>query len=343
MPSSCFHSWLRIGLQCLVLVAVLLLASGGHAAGETVAFPSRPITLIVPYPGGGANDIVGRLIAKEMALALGNPVVVSNVGGASGTLGLAALAKANADGYTVGLGTVSTLAVMPASAHNVGYDPLRSFTPVGQIFSAPCLVVVSGRLPVSDLREFVEFARARPGKLNFGSVGPGSITHFAGRMFEAATGVDLVHIPYTGTARPRVDLLAGRIDAMFDQLGAFALDDLRSGRLKALAVMGRERHPLLPDVPTTSEAGVPDLELHVWSGLIAPADVPPPIIGRLSDVLEASLRTDAVREGLLHVGMQPAYRSAGDFGAFIAHELANWTAVVRRSGFSREQGPAERR
>src|SRR5438128_2316972 len=274
------------------LLAALLLAAG-QVAAQT--YPARPVKLLVPFPPGGNTDIVGRLIAQKLSDGFGQQVYVENRGGAGGTIGAEAAAKSPADGYTLFFSTTGTLASAPSLQPNLRYDPIKDFAPISTLANAPVVVIVAASLPPKNLRELIQQAKAQPGALKFGSAGTGHFVHIAGEMFKASAGVDLLHVPYKGVAQALVDLLAGRIDVMFDAFAQYQ-PHLQSGKLRALAVANPTRLARLPDVPTTAEAGLPDFMLASWFGLAAPAGTPREIIDRVNAEARKALAGADVRE-----------------------------------------------
>lgn len=312
-----------------VFAAALAALSGGGALAE--AYPSKPVRMIVPFPPGGVIDIVGRVIAEPLGHRLGQPVVVDNRAGAAGTIGVEAGAKSPPDGYTLTLGTTGTLASAPALYPALGYDPLKSFAPIGLATTAPFLVVAHPSVPAESLRELVDLARAKPNQLSFGSVGSGSPPHIAGEMFKAGAGVELLHVPYKGLPTAVADLLAGRTQVMFNQLAPFQAH-VAAGKLKALAVAGPQRVAQLPGVPTAAEAGFPGYEVSIWSGLLAPSATPQDIVSRLNQELSAVLASKEVQEKLSAQGFEVSRGTPEQFASLIVSETAKWSRAIRTSG-----------
>ena len=245
---------LRENAAVLLAACCGVLALSWSVAAPAQSWPSRPLRLIVPFPAGGSADLLGRALARKMSEGLAQQVVVENRAGAGGTIGIGAVAKSPADGYTLGLGTVSTLGMAPVVRADPPYDSLAAFAPVSLVASAPFLLVVNGSVPAKSLAELVELARSRPGQLNFASIGEGTLQHFSGESFKSLTGTAMVHVPYKGVAPALVDLLAGQVQIMFDILASFQLQNIQSGKLRALAVLGPARIAQLPAVPTTAES-----------------------------------------------------------------------------------------
>jgi tripartite-type tricarboxylate transporter receptor subunit TctC len=299
-------------------------------------YPSRPLRLVVPFPAGGSADLIGRALAKKMGEGLSQQVIVENRAGAGGTIGAGAVAKSPADGYTLGLGTVSTLGMAPVVRANPPYDSLAAFAPVSLVASAPFIVVVNASVPAKSLAELIALAKARPGGLNFASIGDGTLQHFTGESFKSLAGVDIVHVPYKGVAPALVDLLAGQVQIGFDVLASFQLQNLQSGRLRALAVLGPARVAQLPTVPTAAEAGLAGLEVTAWFGLIAPKGTPAEVVARLNAEVRKAVASAALREAIATQGLAPVADSPQEFAEVIGREIARWAQVVKTSGFKAE-------
>ena len=316
----------------------LALALGAFVCGAALAqgYPSRPLKLIVPFPAGGSSDLIGRALAKKMGEDLGQQLIVENRAGAGGTIGVGALAKSPADGYTLGLGTVSTLGMAPVVRAHPPYDTLAAFAPVSLVASAPFILVVNASVPASSLQELIALARARPGTLNFASIGDGTLQHFTGESFKSLARVDIVHVPYKGVAPALVDLLSGQVQIGFDILASFQLQNVQSGRLRALAVLGPRRVAQLPSLPTAAEAGLAGLEVTAWFGLIAPKGTPPEIVARLNAGVRKAVASAELREAIATQGLEPAADSPQEFAGIIEKEIARWAEVVKTSGFKVE-------
>jgi tripartite-type tricarboxylate transporter receptor subunit TctC len=317
-----------------VLLAALSVALG---VGAAVAqdYPSRPITLVVPFPPGGSTTIVARIVADKMSEALGQSIVVDNRGGAGGTVGSRAVAKSPADGYTILLGYTGTLAIGPTLYGNVGYDPRTDFEPIGRIATAPNTLVVHPSLPVHSVPELIAYGKASPGKLNYGSAGIGTVSHVCGEYFATAAGIKITHVPYKGTGPAIIDLLGGHIPMAFAPVPA-THENATSGKLRMLAVTSALRSTLLPDVPTIAEAALPGFEAVLRYGLVAPAGTPRAIIDKLNAALNAALRSDDVRARLALDGAEPLPSTPADYGADIDREETQWSRVVKASGAKAE-------
>jgi tripartite-type tricarboxylate transporter receptor subunit TctC len=309
--------------------SVFALSAQGSALAQ--AYPAKPVRIIVPLPVGNPPDFVARIIAQHLTVVFGQQVIVDNRPGVGGTIGAAAAAKSPADGYTLLLASTTTLSISPSLYSNPGYDPATSFAPISLAATAPFLVVVHPSVPARTLKELISLAKSRPGQLNFGSAGNGTPLHIGGEMLNTAAGVKMVHVPYKGVVPAVVDLLSGRIELMVEQLHPMA-QYVQSGRIRPLAVASSKRHPQLPDLPTTAEAGFPGYEVTAWFGLVAPSGTPADVLKRLSVEVVKVLQTKDVRDGLFNQGLIPASSSPEEFAAFIATESARWSRAVKASG-----------
>jgi tripartite-type tricarboxylate transporter receptor subunit TctC len=305
----------------------LAYAACGHAAG----YPDKPIRLIVPYAAGGSTDTTARLIAKGLAQQLGQSVVVENRAGAGGMIGQDLVAKAPADGYTLLFSAAGPLAVTPHAYAKVPYDPIHAFTPITLIAKAPLLLVANPKLGIDSVQELIAAARKNPGKITYASFGTGSAAHLAGELFKSVAGVDMVHVPYKGSAPGLVDVIGGQVNVMFDVLVS-ALPQVQAGKLKALAITLGQRSQLVPDVPTMQEAGVRGFEAGTWFGLLGPADMPPEIVARLSKATDQVLSESALQKELVAQGAEIAGGSAEDFRKFFLSEYDKWGQVAKSAG-----------
>lgn len=296
------------------------------------AYPSKPVRLIVPFPAGGPADIFGRGLAQGMSENLGQPVIVENVGGVGGVLGVDRAAKATPDGYTLALNSASTVSIAPFSLSKMPYDVKKDLALITVVVRVPEVLVVHPSLPVKDLAQLVAYAKANPGKVNFGSAGSGSITHLAGELLKAEAKVDMVHIPYKGAAPAVTDLIGGQV-----QMGIFdvpiLLGHIRAGKLKALAITSAKRAQTLPDVPTTAELGYPNVTSDNWYGLVAPAATPADVRKRIHAAATAALRNAALIEQYGKVSGVSSPGTPEDYAAFLATEQAKWSRVVTAIGF----------
>jgi len=297
------------------------------AQSAAAQYPNHSIKLIVPFPPAGATDIVGRIVAQKLSERLGQPVVVENRPGAGGTLGSDLAAKSPPDGYTLLIATSSTHSIGPV-LQKLPYDPIQDFAPITQVATVPDVLVVSPKLPVKDLREFVALARSQPGKLNFASSGIGTITHLNGELFRMVAKVDLVHVPYKGTQLSLPDLASGNVAMLVDSL-ASALPNIRNGHVRPLALKAAKRSPLLPEVPTFAEAGMPAFDVYTWFGMFAPAGTPPGIVARLQREVVASLKSPDLLERFEAVGAEPVGSTPQQFVERIRIDAAKWGEVIR--------------
>jgi tripartite-type tricarboxylate transporter receptor subunit TctC len=298
-------------------------------------YPTRPITLVVPFPPGGSTTIVARIVTERMADAIGQQFVVDNRGGAGGTLGTRQVAKSAPDGYTIALGYSGTLAIAPSLFPNLGYDVRTDFAPIGRIGVAPSAVVVHPSFPAHSVAELIAYAKANPGKVNYGSAGIGTVGHVAGEYFAIESGITLVHIPYKGTGPAITDLLGGHIPLSFSPIPAVH-ESAKSGLLRMLAVTSAKRSTLLPDVPTIAESGVPGFDAVLRYGLVAPAGTPRPIIERLNTALRTALESKEVGNRLAIEGAEPLPSTPEQYAVDIDREETQWSKVIKASGAKAE-------
>lgn len=298
------------------------------------AFPSKPITMIVPFPPGGPTDLVARVIAQEMSESMGQTVIIDNRGGANGNIGAVLAVKAAADGYTL-LYNTSSIALSPALYKSLSYDVKRDLAPVALTAVVPLALVVSPSVPANTVKEFITYAKANPGKLSYGSAGNGNVTHLGAFQFVKANGIDAVHIPYKGSAPADVDLVGGQIQFMTDTVNS-VMPFVRDKRLKMLAVTTSRRMSLFPDVPTLAESGMPGFEVGAWQGVMVPANTPAPIIQRLNSEVMKALQTPDVRRKLALQGAEPLGSTPEAYGEYVQKELIRWANVVKQTGVTLE-------
>ena len=303
-------------------------------AGGAPDFPSRPVRLIVPYAPGGAADVLGRMIGQKLAERWGQQVLVDNRPGAGGGIGAQAGAKAPADGYTLTVTPVGIMAVNPWVYAKLPYDPQRDFQPVTLIASSPFVLAVNPKLPVTTLREFIEHARANPGKLSVGNPGSGTGQHLGGEYLASSAGIRLVHVPYKGSAPATTDLLGGVIDAQFDLITL--LPHVKAGKLRALGVSSSRRMAALPEVPTLAEAGLPGFSVVAWNGVVAPAGTPMPVVEKIQKDIAQALAQRDVQDSLAAQGYEPGGQSPAEFAAFIRAELDKYGRIVKSAGIRAE-------
>jgi tripartite-type tricarboxylate transporter receptor subunit TctC len=307
-------------------------AAGLLVAGDALAqaYPVKPIRMIVPFPPGGPIDTMARLIGDQMSSALHQNVVIENRPGAGATIGSKAVAGAEPDGYTLLFASSGSLAVTPALYKNAGYDPVKSFAPVAAVSSGVLVLAVTPSLPVKNVKELVAYAKANPGKLNYGS-GLGTPPHVAWGLFKLQTGTDILYVPYQGAAPAITDLLAGRNHMIIDAPGVL-LAHIRDNKLRALAVTGPTRNANLPDVPTMVESGYPDFLMTFWTGVVAPAGTSPAIVTKLNEAINKGLQSAALKARLASFQVEPKPGSPADFAAFIASESKKWAEVIKAAG-----------
>ena len=322
-------------LKNLLCAAALLGLTVSAAQAQAQAFPNRPITLVIPFAPGGSTTIVGRGVADKMGELLGEKVVVDNRPGAGGTVGTKAVAKSEPDGYTLVLGYTGTLAIGPSLYKNAGYDPRKDFAPIGLIGNAPNSLVVHPSFPAKTIAELIAYAKANPGKVNFGSAGAGTVSHITGEYFAASAGIKLVHIPYKGTGPALTDLLGGHIPMAFAPIPA-SHPNVTAGALRALAVTSTTRSSLLPDVPTISESVLPGFDASLYYGLAAPAGTPRPIIDKLNKALRDALASDEVKKQLGNDGTEITPGTPEDYADFIDKDEKKWAQLVKTSGVEQE-------
>ena len=291
------------------------------------AYPNKPVRYIVPVAAGGGSDMVGRVVTERWGKQLGQTFVVDNQSGGGGVVACQATARAAADGYTLLQGYVATHGTTPAT-RRVPYDALKDFTPIGMIGATPNVLAINAAVPAKTVKEFVDYVRAHPGKVNYGSAGAGSLTHMTMELFKQETGAFMLHIPYRGIAPAINDLLGGQTQAMFPGLAA-ALPHLRSGRMRALAVTGKQRSPQLKDVPTMEEVGFKGFDAMQWYGCVAPANLPADIVRRLNETQVAVLKAPDLAEKLSGEAVEPWPMSPQQFGDFMRADIARWTALAK--------------
>ncbi|QRF57967.1 tripartite tricarboxylate transporter substrate binding protein [Variovorax paradoxus] len=312
------------------------LSAAACAAGPLAALAQndKPITIVVPYAPGGTTDMLGRLIAQQLGTALGRTVIVDNKPGAGTAIGASQVARSAPDGSTLLVATSTTLAINPWLYKKLSYDPAKDFAPVGLIGAVPLMVVVHPSVPARTLAELVALAKSRPEGLSYGSAGNGSPQHLGAEMFKFATGTAMTHVPYKGSALALTDLLGGQLQLMFTDI-APALQHVRSGKLRALAVTSKKRQPTFPDVPTVAESRLPgtaDFEAVAWQSIVAPAGTPAPVVERLSQEIAKVIAQPALRQKLENDGFEPGSSTPAQLAAYIRSESERWGQVIRASG-----------
>jgi tripartite-type tricarboxylate transporter receptor subunit TctC len=314
------------------LASIAAFAAAGAGLARADSYPDRRITMVIPFPAGGPHDVIARPLAQALGANLGQPVIVENrAGGAGGMLGTREVARATPDGYTIMLGSVSTLAVAPALYKDPGYDPRASFAPVALVSSEPTCLVAAPHVTATTLAEVVAYAKAHPGKLNYGAA-TGTLAQLAGDLFKLATGADIVFVPYKGGAAGLTDVLGGQVDLFFTAT-SIVTPFIQAGKLKPIAVMGEERVPQLADIPTMRESGF-DVVGYFWTGVLAPAGTPGAVVARLNGEINKALATPELRNAILKLSAQPKGGTPDDLAALIAAEVKKWPAVAKAAGTS---------
>jgi tripartite-type tricarboxylate transporter receptor subunit TctC len=313
-----------------VLAASAAVMASAAARGQAPAWPNRPITMFVPFSAGGPSDLFGRILAGGLSAELGQQVVIENKGGMGGVVGVAAMAKATPDGYTIGMNAAGPTAIAPFMVPNMPYEDkdIALLTPIALV---QMVVAVSPRLPVQSVAELIAYTRANPGKVNYGSSGPGGISHLAAELFRSAAGIDVVHVPYRGAAPAIQDLLAGQVQMVVLDAGIL-LPHIRGGAIRPLTVASKSRSVLLPDVPTTAEVGLPTVLSDNWYGLAAPAAVPKPVLDRIHAAAVAVLGTKEAADAMTAQGALIRPMTPAEFTDFVREEREKWGPVVKASG-----------
>jgi tripartite-type tricarboxylate transporter receptor subunit TctC len=323
-------------MKLVLAVTTLAIAFLGAAAlANAQDYPSRPITLIVPYAAGGGNDLMARTAAEKMSKTLGAQIVIENRGGAGGSIATRQIAKADPDGHTLGLGGTGTLAINPTLYGNVGYDPRKDFAPIGLIATSALVVCVYPSLAARSIPDLIALAKREPGKLNYASAGTGSGIHLGTEYFASMAGIKLTHIPYKGSSPALTDLVGGHVALYFSSLPP-AVGLVKEGKVRALAVTSAKRSPIFPDLPTVAEAALPGYEAVLHYGIVAPAGTPRPIIDKLGAALRAAVASDDLRSRLAEDGAEPLVSTPEEYAADIDREETKWSAIVRKSGAKAE-------
>jgi len=307
------------------------LAFGAHAQ----TWPSKPIRVIIPFVAGGSSDIVGRAIASKYQELLGQPAVVENKPGANGAIAAEFVAKSDPDGYTILVGSIGVFSINAALFKDLRYNPVRDFAPITLAVTTPNVLITKHELKPGSLKELVAFAKANPGKLSYCSSGTGSSDHLTAELLKQMAGIDALHVPYKGGAACQTDIMGNQVDISFQNLGAVT-NYIKGGRMKALAVTAPKRHPQLPDVPSVSEAGFPDLVVTSWQAAAAPAKTPRDIVAKLNQATVKALRSPDVTERMQQIGFDVVAGTPEEFGKFMQQEVDRWTRVVQRGNIKPE-------
>ena len=313
------------------LVQVVMLFAAALGAAQAQSYPARPIRIIVPYTPAGTTDILARLIGQKMTESWGQPVIVDNRPGANGNIGTEIAARATPDGYTIIMGAAATHSINNTLYPKLSWDAVRDFAPISLAARVPNILVVGNSLPVRSVKELIAYAKANPGKLNYGSPGNGSTAHLSMELFKSMTGVNLNHIPYKGSAGVLADVLAGQISLTMDNIPVY-LPQVRAGKIRALGVSSARRTPAAPEIPTVSEAGVPGLEAVTWFGLLAPVNTPKPIVEKLSAETARILKLADVNKRISELGAEPVGSTPQQYAAFIQSEIVKWRKVIKDAG-----------
>jgi len=315
---------LRVALACWTAVSATCSTYSAFAQ----SFPSKPVRIVVPFVPGGANDIIARVVSQKLAEPLGQQVIVENRGGAGGAIGAELVARSQPDGYTLLLANPGPNAINPSLQPKTPYDPIRDFSPVTLMAVSPQILVAHPSLPVRTTADLIALARARPGVVNYGSSGTGAITHLAMEYFKSRTGTNLVHIPYKGANVSLTELMGGQVSVMFAALGSIT-SMLGTGRVRAIAVAAKERTPLLPEVPSLAEQGVPNFEVMNWFGIVAPANTPAAIVDQLNRAINGVVASAESRERFASLGFVPRGTTPAEFDRHIRSEIERWRAVIK--------------
>ena len=312
------------------IAVALLVACAFTTLAQAQSYPSKPVRILVPFPPGGGTDIVARAIAQKLTESLGQTFVVDNRAGAGGTLGSETAAKSPPDGYTLAMATSSTHGVAPSLYPKLGYDPIADFAPVTLVATTPFVLVVHPALPVKTVPELIALARREPGKLNYGSAGNGSSNHLTVEMFDMMANVKMTHVPYKGSGPALVDLMAGQVDLLINDMSSL-INYVNAGKMRALAVTSVKRNPALPKVPTIAET-LPGYDAEAWYGVIAPAKTPAPIVAKVQEEIVKLLRTTDLKDKLLSQGLDAVGDTPAEFRAYMQRDIAKWAKVVKASG-----------
>lgn len=332
-PAHSNRPFRRLAAAAAALAALALL-SPAPALAQAAGYPNKAIKLVVPYAPGGSADIAARLVTDEWGKALGGSLFIENKGGAGGNIGVDMVAKAQPDGYTIGLQTVS-LAINPALTAKMPYDTLKDLAPIGMVASSQHVLVVNNAVPAKDLKELLALLKAKPGHYSYGSAGPGSTFHMSAELFKAVAGTPIVHIPYRGGGPAMIDTMSGQVALSFPVLSA-AQPHVQAGKLRALGVTGTKRSALMPDVPTIAEAGLPGYAFETWFIVFAPAGTPKPIVDKLNSTLNQALNTPTLKERMAKDGFDPIPSTPEQARARLEQEMPQWAKLIKERGITAE-------
>lgn len=321
--------------KAFAIIATATLAAIGAPQALAQAYPTKPVRLVVPFPPGGSTDIVARIVSQKLGERIGQPLVVENRGGAGGTIGTEAVAKAVPDGYVLGFASTSTHAVAPSVYTKLGYDPVKDFAPISLVAVTPYLLVANPKLEMKSLKEFVAYVKPRPGKFNYASAGTGSTTHLAMEMLKSAAGLFILHIPYNGNGPAGTAVIAGDVEFLFGSLPA-VLPHAKSGRVRPLAVGTPKRSPSLPEVPTVAESGFPGFDASLWLAIMAPAGTPAPVIDRLHKEIVAVVRSPDAADALNKAGAEPITSTPAELTSMVKDGVQKYAKAVQQAGVKPE-------
>ncbi len=319
----------------MLLIVVTLFIIVGVRPLIADEYPTRPIRMIVPFPPGGGNDLLARSISQPLSQAIGQSVVVDNRGGAGGQIGATLAAAAAPDGYTIFLGSIGNLTFLPVLQSKLQYEPVRDFAPVTLLATSPFILVMNPTVPAKSVKELIALAKAQPGKLNYGSAGPGSSLHMTGELFKLESGADITHVPYKGTAPALIDLLSGQVQMLFSTMPS-VVPHVKTGKLRALGVSSTKRAGVVPDVPTIAEAGVPGFEVLNWQGIVVPKKTPDAIVQKLNRALLEALKSPETIKALANQGLDAAGGTPEQFGALIKSEIEKYRKVAKAANLRLE-------
>ena len=323
------------GYRFAVLAALWFAAAGFALPLLAQEFPTRPITMVVPFPPGGGTDVAGRLIAERMSVSLGQKVIVVNRPGAGGNIGSASVARSAPDGYTLVMATQGTHGANASLYKSMPYDTIADFAPISLVVSTPLILVSNLSLPATNLRELIQLAKSRPGALNYGSSSIGGSPHLAMELLKTMTGIDMVHVPYQGSAPARTALLGGEVSVMFDNIPS-SLPFARDGRFRALGMSGRDRSSAAPDIPTVAEAGVPGFEMIAWYGLLSAANTPQTTLRKLHRSIVDAIKTKEVADRMIYLGFEPVGSTPEEFGAQIRSDIEKYRKIIEVAGLVKQ-------
>jgi len=321
--------------SCLGRLALLPILMFVAPAAWAQAYPAKPVRIVVPFPPGGTSDILARTIGPRLSAEWGQPVVVDNRPGAAGNIAAEHVARAPGDGYTLFITTVGIHAIHPSLYSKLPFDPLRDFTPVTNLVMLPSVLAVHPSIPVRSVKDLIALAKKRPGDLSYSSAGSGSQPHLTAELFKTMTGVDLLHVPYKGAAQQLTDLVAGHVALTFATAPS-AVPFIKGGQMRAIGVSSGKRASALPDVPTIAEAGVPGYEAVGWNGMVAPANLPAPVLEKVNATVVKAFNLPEVRDRMISLAADPVTTTPAQFGAYIKAEIAKWAKVVKASGAKAE-------